>query len=748
MKRRSFVCLTALLCLVVLLLPLSVSAATVAEGTCGENVNWVLDDNGTMTISGTGDMTNFEGEFMPWKQAKTVKKLVVEEGVTSIGDRAFEFFSNLKKVDLADSITYIGESAFSNNAIEEITLPKNLKTIRSRAFCATPIKSIKLPSKLEKIGFMAFTGTDLKTITIPASVKELEVDEYSPFSSMELLESIEVSSKNKYYCDVDGVLFNKDKTVLIQYPQGRTDTSYTIPDSVDVISDMAFWHAKFSSVTIPKGVKEIQSDAFFYVKNLKEVTLPSTVKSIASDAFANCDKLQKIDVSGSNKYFCDIDGVLFSKDKKALLLYPAGKLGDTYEIPAGTETIGSYAFSGVKKVHTIFAPKSVKTVEYGCVRYCSKLTYIIFKGDAPTSDSSEYAFYDDVTILYPVGNKTWTKKVINNFTWDGDFESVSVTPYNPKLDAPVITAKTSASSGCVKVSWEKVDGATQYYICRANDEGDFWCIGITDKTSFTIKGVEPGTEITCMVFAGDGTQGPDGAFTRSLESNYASAMTKLPRVKVTAKNTASSGKIKLSWDKVDGAKSYTVYRASSKTGTYKKLDTVTKTSYTDSSATVGKKYYYKVVAVHKNSDANSAKSEAVARTRDLAQVKVKAENIASSGKIKLSWKSVSNATGYKVYRATSKNGTYKSLKTVTATTYTDSSAKAGKKYYYKVVAIHSNSSANSAKSESVARTCDLARPALAVKLNSKGDPKISWEAVSGAEQYEVYRRTGTGGGAE
>ncbi|MBQ5623076.1 MAG: leucine-rich repeat protein [Alistipes sp.] len=116
MKRRSFLCLTALLCLVVLLLPLSVSAATVAEGTCGENLKWVLNDEGILTISGTGDMTNFEGEFMPWKQAKTVKKLVVEEGVTSIGDRAFEFFSNLKKVDLADSITYIGESAFSNKS--------------------------------------------------------------------------------------------------------------------------------------------------------------------------------------------------------------------------------------------------------------------------------------------------------------------------------------------------------------------------------------------------------------------------------------------------------------------------------------------------------------------------------------------------------------------------------------------------------------------------------------------------------
>ena len=214
---------------------------------------------------------------------------------------------------------------------------------------------------------------------------------------------------------------------------------------------------------------------------------------------------------------------------------------------------------------------------------------------------------------------------------------------------------------------------------------------------------------------------------------------------VTATNVASSGKVKLSWKTVDGATKYEVYRATSKSGTYSKLTTVTGTSVTNSSAVAGKSYYYKVRALCDNSAATSVYSAIVNRTCDLAQPVVTASNVASTGKVKLSWKAVEGAAEYEVYWASSKDGSYTKIATVTGTSVTNSSAKVGKTYYYKVKAIHSNSAANSVYSAIVNRTCDLAQPVLTVGLSDKGIPTLSWNTVSGATKYEVYRSTSKNG---
>ena len=214
---------------------------------------------------------------------------------------------------------------------------------------------------------------------------------------------------------------------------------------------------------------------------------------------------------------------------------------------------------------------------------------------------------------------------------------------------------------------------------------------------------------------------------------------------VTATNVASSGKVKLSWKAIDGATKYEVYRATSKSGTYSKLTTVTGTSVTNTSAAAGKTYYYKVRALCDNSDATSVYSAVVSRTCDLGQPVVTASNVASTGKVKLSWTAIDGATGYEVYWAASKDGSYTKIATVTGTSVTNNSAKAGKTYYYKVRAICDNSDATSVYSAIVNRTCDLAQPVLAIGLSSYGKPTLSWETVSGATKYEIYRATSKNG---
>ena len=147
-------------------------------------------------------------------------------------------------------------------------------------------------------------------------------------------------------------------------------------------------------------------------------------------------------------------------------------------------------------------------------------------------------------------------------------------------------------------------------------------------------------------------------------------------------------------------------------------------------------------AVHKSASANSAYSLVVSRTCDLARPEVAISNVASSGKIKLSWAKVAGAQKYEIYRATSENGTYKQLTSTTKTSLTNTSTEAGKTYYYKVKAVHKSASANSAYSSVVFQICDLAQPTVTLSnVESTGKIKVSWKAIAGALKYEVYRAT-------
>ena len=217
----------------------------------------------------------------------------------------------------------------------------------------------------------------------------------------------------------------------------------------------------------------------------------------------------------------------------------------------------------------------------------------------------------------------------------------------------------------------------------------------------------------------------------------------LPAPVVTAGNKATTGKITLKWDAVDGAASYEIYRSTSADGTFTKLYAMTGTSFTNTSANAGDTYYYKVKAISDSKNiADSDFSAVVKRTCDLPAPVVTAGNNATTGKVTLKWDAVDGASKYEIYRSTSADGTFTKLYTMTGTSFTNTSAVAGKTYYYKVKAIFAqNADANSAFSAVVKRACDLARPVVSISLNSSGNPKLTWNAVDGADSYVVYRAT-------
>ena len=221
---------------------------------------------------------------------------------------------------------------------------------------------------------------------------------------------------------------------------------------------------------------------------------------------------------------------------------------------------------------------------------------------------------------------------------------------------------------------------------------------------------------------------------------------------VKAGNSATSGKPMLTWDAVDGATSYRVYRATSQNGTYSLLGTVTATSYTNTGAKAGTTYYYRVKAVNDaglSPYSNTVSGQNKAVTPKPAAPVVKIGNSATSGKPMLTWDAVDGATSYRVYRATSQNGPYRLLGSVTTTTYVNTGAKDGVTYYYMVTAV--NDSGESAFSNTVSGQSKAVTPkpsAPVVKIGNSatsGKPMLTWNAVSGATSYKVYRATSQNG---
>lgn len=190
------------------------------------------------------------------------------------------------------------------------------------------IDTITLPEGVTSIGYKAFDRCSARSINIPSSVIAISD---GAFNKCEKLAFFHVSDDNAYYCTIDGVLFSKNKSTLVAYPAGKKDGSYTlissysIPDGVTRIRSEAFYGCShLTSITIPHGVTSI-GDLAFYNCGFTSIAIPSSVTSIGDYAFDQCHKLASIQVAADNASYCDVDGVLFSKNKSTLVLYPSEK---------------------------------------------------------------------------------------------------------------------------------------------------------------------------------------------------------------------------------------------------------------------------------------------------------------------------------------------------------------------------------------------------------------------------------------
>lgn len=212
-------------------------------------------------------------------------------------------------------------------------------------------------------------------------------------------------------------------------------------------------------------------------------------------------------------------------------------------------------------------------------------------------------------------------------------------------------------------------------------------------------------------------------------------------VKLTVAAKESTGKPALSWNKVSGAKKYEVYRATAENGKYTRVKTTTKTSYTDTKATAGKQYFYKVKVQSSKSAYNGKYSWVISCWAACARPSVTAKSDAATGKPGLSWKAVTGAESYQIFRRLPGEEAFVFIGECTGKSYLDAAAEVDTKYEYRVQAMGASSEADSAVSATVQAVAVCARPVVKTDVTENGKPVISWNTVEGAVEYKVYRAT-------
>ena len=340
--------------------------------------------------------------------------ITIPDSMTWIGEMVFGNCTNLKNVTIPNSVTSIGSSAFSDcTSLISITLPDSVKEICSSAFSGcTSLTSITIPESVTDIYGSAFEGcTNLTDITIPSSVTRIDGGVFSGCTS---LTEIKVATDNSSYASVNGVLYDKDKTIVICYPTGKKDKSYKIIAGVTEIGYEAFENnTSLTSVTIPSSVTNIGSYAFSGCISLTGITIPDGVTCIGSYAFSGCTGLASITIPNSVTNIC-----------RGAFSYCTSLT--SINILDGVTDIEESGFEGCKSLIDITIPGSVTSIGRWAFRGCASLTGVTIPGSVTGIGDEAFGYYwdenngyiknDNFKIIYTKNTAGHRYAVENGFT--------------------------------------------------------------------------------------------------------------------------------------------------------------------------------------------------------------------------------------------------------------------------------------------------------------------------------------------
>ena len=360
----------------------------------------------------------------------SLTSVIIPDSVTSIGSSAFRFCDSLTSVHITNIAAWCNISfAFDSNPLSyaknlylngklvtELVIPEGVSSIGYEAFCyCTSLTSVTIPDSVTSIDSSAFSNcTSLTSVIIPDSVTSIgggafrdcpKLVEVINYSSLD----ITAGSSDYGYVGYNAKEVHKGESKIVNYNDYLFYTYNGINYLLGYVGDD-------KALVLPESYKgenyEIYKYAFLFRDDITSVTISDSVTSIVEDAFTGCDSLTSIMVDERNASYKSIDGNLYSKDGKTLILYAIGKTNTSFVIPYSVTSIGDYAFYWCDSLTSVIIPDSVTCIGDLAFYYCTSLTSVIIPDSVKSIGESAFHWCDSLTIYCEAASKPsgWDSK--------------------------------------------------------------------------------------------------------------------------------------------------------------------------------------------------------------------------------------------------------------------------------------------------------------------------------------------------
>ena len=326
-------------------------SGTKSGNSCGDNITWSLDSNGKLSITGSGEMYDYNtyNNQPPWYEGDSgphvVTSVQISSGVTHIGNNAFIYCKAMTSASIPSSVTSIGEGAFEHcSALANASIPANCTTLGGFAFYDTALTSVTIPASVTSMGRRVFCYCgQLSTVILSQGLQAIGEEAFSSCSSL---------------------------------------TAITIPSSVKTIGQAAFAGTKLTNVTVPEGVETLGYEAFYNCKELVTVYLPSTLTSVGTYAFEECSGLKNVTIAQGPE---SVDDGAFYKCTAL----------EAITIPAGVKKLGERAFQGCTSLTSITLPAELTKVGIYAFLNTTSLTNVTFGGTQAQWNAIDISSYSN-----------------------------------------------------------------------------------------------------------------------------------------------------------------------------------------------------------------------------------------------------------------------------------------------------------------------------------------------------------------